>query len=680
MLAQRIDYRLHLTPTLICLAIIAVCRAPVAAEVELIPRQALFAAADRPVVQLSHDGKKIAYIEVNGSERTVWVAPFEDLEQRKRVELSQDGLPVMLRWATDGTRLIVQQRVAQGVQLLAYDFAKANSIALTPKAAVTARLEKLSAQMPHQALVAINDRDPKVHDLWMINLANAERELIVQGGDFRKIHVDGRYQPRVAEKLHKDGQLQLFRRTNDHRWIPFRIFDIDRTNTQRAIGAGVQGVLGVDGSGELLYLVDNADLDKSVLLSVDLASQQETTLVRDRDSDISPRAIVDRVTGKVLGVSAQFDRVRRHFIDDSIRDDFAVLQEHFENPVGVINISAQDETWLVVPFDGGPVYYYVYERSLKSVTPLFSAHGVMQPYSLAKRSSHLVVARDGLRIPCHLYLPPGSDRDSNGLPDVPLPTVIYVHGGPHVAYPWDSWYTNRCLQLLANRGYAALRIEFRGAGGFGKEFVEQGWQQWGGDSQRDIVDIARWAAKNEIAPKDKIGIWGWSFGGLSTFAALAFYPDEFACGISMYGLSDLEMFARRVSLFGRGLPLPVGDPNTESGRQLLREQSPLHFAEQVIRPILVTHGEMDRVSPKRHSDLFVEALQRHGKEVTYLVYPNEGHDYRQSKSWTSFWAVAERFLNQHLGGRFEPYNDDLDDVNLQIVAGRELVPGLSGIN
>jgi dipeptidyl aminopeptidase/acylaminoacyl peptidase len=110
---------------------------------------------------------------------------------------------------------------------------------------------------------------------------------------------------------------------------------------------------------------------------------------------------------------------------------------------------------------------------------------------------------------------------------------------------------------------------------------------------------------------------------------------------------------------------------------LLRRQSPLHSAERVTSPLLVTHGGKDVVVPKQQSDLFVAALEKHGKEVTYLVYPDEGHDYGQPESWISFWAVAEQFLHKHLGGRYEPVTGDFEGAKLQVPAGWGLIPELA---
>jgi dipeptidyl aminopeptidase/acylaminoacyl peptidase len=563
------------------------------------------------------------------------------------------------------------------VRLASCNASGASPIDLTPLRGVSARLERLSSKLPGQALVALNDRDPRVHDLWKIDLVTAEKSLVMERAEFRTVYFDASYRPRVAEKVGVGGSLELLRRADDDEWAPLRTLDIDRTNTGRAPGNGVQGVVGVDAAGDILYLVDNTGRDKSALLAVELASGRETVLASDADADVRPIAVVDRVTGRVLAATAQFDHLRRYTTDESVRSDFALLEKHFGGPFGTIGISAQDRAWLVAPFDGGPVRFHVYQRAKQTVASLFSSQRALDRFPLAKRIARVVTTRDGLRLPCHLYLPPGTDDNGNGLPDAPLPTLLFVHGGPDAAYPWDSWLTNRCLQLLANRGYAALRVEFRGAGGFGKSFMEQGWREWGGKSQQDLVDVAHWAVDQRIAQPGKIGIWGWSFGGLSTFATLAFYPDEFACGVAMYGLSDLELFARRLSLFSHETAQRVGDPRTPEGIELLRRQSPLHSAERVKSPLLVTHGAKDVVAPKQHSDLFVSALEKHGKAVTYLVYPDEGHDYRQPESWISFWAVAERFLHKHLGGRFEPTADDFEGANLQVPVGSALIPELA---
>jgi dipeptidyl aminopeptidase/acylaminoacyl peptidase len=145
----------------------------------------------------------------------------------------------------------------------------------------------------------------------------------------------------------------------------------------------------------------------------------------------------------------------------------------------------------------------------------------------------------------------------------------------------------------------------------------------------------------------------------------------------MYGPTELDSF------IAEGSPEAqfawrhyIGDNTTDEGRALLRRRSPLHNVERISRPVLVVQGGKDEVVPQAQADRFVEAMQRHGKSVVYLLHPDEPHDLRRADSWTSTFAVAERYFHEHLGGRYEPIGDDLRG-SLEVRAGRERIPGLS---
>jgi dipeptidyl aminopeptidase/acylaminoacyl peptidase len=329
--------------------------------------------------------------------------------------------------------------------------------------------------------------------------------------------------------------------------------------------------------------------------------------------------------------------------------------------------------------NGGPLCYFAWERATRSARYLGTDVGALEGVELAPRHAAFVPARDGLVLPCDVYLPKGVDADRDGRPDRPLPTVLYVHGGPWVGFEWNSWFTNRSLQLLADRGYAVIRTDFRGAAGYGRAFLDAGDQEWGGAMQTDLLDVRAWALEHGIAAAGRVAIWGWSYGGYATLEALTRTPDAFACGIAMYGLSDLERFvggltgANGAATWYRR----VGDVRTEEGRALLRAASPLTKVEALARPLLVTHGARDTRAPREQSDLFVAACAELEKPVTYVVYPEEPHDYRAAESWISFWAIAEAFLAEHLGGRSEPMGADLAGASLEVVAGAELIPGLT---
>ena len=256
--------------------------------------------------------------------------------------------------------------------------------------------------------------------------------------------------------------------------------------------------------------------------------------------------------------------------------------------------------------------------------------------------------------------------------------LIYVHGGPSIAYDWDNWLVNRNLQLLANRGYAVFRVEFRGVEGFGKRILEAGAKQWGRKMNDDLIDAVDWAVAQGLTEKHRVGLWGWSYGGYATLSALTFTPNVFACGMAMYHPTDLQtmMETRSGSLktFWRRL---VGDETTTEGRAQLHAQSPLYFTDRITKPLLITHGALDNNVPRKYSDDFVAAMKQHQKPVTYLLYADEGHDYQRKENWISLFAVAERFFHEHLGGRYEPFSDDFASSSMQVIEGEALIPDLS---
>jgi dipeptidyl aminopeptidase/acylaminoacyl peptidase len=399
-------------------------------------------------------------------------------------------------------------------------------------------------------------------------------------------------------------------------------------------------------------------------------------LAEDPLADLAPALFLDPKSGVAQSATAYYGRLRRQFLDRSLRRDFDYLRTVHAGDVGVAARSVDDRRWLVIFLDGGPMRYYAYDRSARRATFLFTENDAAAAFPLAERHAVVITTRDGLKLPADLYLPHGTiTSGGEGYPRKPLPLLITVHGGPNIAYPWNSWFTNRMLQILANRGYAALRVEYRGAFGFGKQILNAGRQEWGRKMNDDMVDAANWAVRHGIADREKIGIWGWSYGGYATLAALAYTPTQFACGVALYAPTDLEAMLRD---FGEPTHAwnRTGDLSTAAGRQKLHDQSPLFAVNAIARPLLLTQGGKDTIVHPYQADRFAEAMKAAGKPLTYLFYPDEPHDYNRPENWASFWAVAERFLHEHLGGRYEPPGHDLEHTSLEIRLGRELIPGL----
>jgi dipeptidyl aminopeptidase/acylaminoacyl peptidase len=226
-----------------------------------------------------------------------------------------------------------------------------------------------------------------------------------------------------------------------------------------------------------------------------------------------------------------------------------------------------------------------------------------------------------------------------------------------------------------------LSVNFRGSTGFGKAFVNAADHEWGRKMHDDLLDAVDWAVKEKIAQADKVAIYGGSYGGYATLAGLTFTPDKFACGVDIVGPSNLQTLLGSIppywKSFFEDLARRVGDPRTEEGRKLLAERSPLTYADRIKKPLLIAQGANDPRVKQAESDQIVAAMKAKKLPVTYAVYPDEGHGFARPQNRLSFYAIAEGFLAQCLGGRYEPIGRDFDGSSVTVPEGASIVPGLA---
>jgi dipeptidyl aminopeptidase/acylaminoacyl peptidase len=172
--------------------------------------------------------------------------------------------------------------------------------------------------------------------------------------------------------------------------------------------------------------------------------------------------------------------------------------------------------------------------------------------------------------------------------------------------------------------------------------------------------------KEGTADPNKVAIMGGSYGGYATLVGLTFTPEEFCCGVDIVGPSSLVTLLRNPPPYWRpGMAFilkRVGDPDTEE--EFLKSRSPLFKADRITKPLLIAQGANDPRVKQQESDQIVEAMRRNGKEVEYLVFPDEGHGFARPENNLRFIAAAEQFLAKHLGGRAEPPSEKekVDDL------------------
>jgi dipeptidyl aminopeptidase/acylaminoacyl peptidase len=540
---------------------------------------------------------------------------------------------------------------------------------LTPFEGVRAEFRALSPKHPYEAVIALNKRDPEYHDLFLLNIETGNLTLILENRNFSGFEIDDDYKVRLATNMTADGGSEIFMPTVDGGWETFMKIDMEDTLTT--------GFAGFNKSNDQIYLIDSRGRNTAALYALDLNTNESTFLAEDPKSDLTGM-MVHPTEKNVQAVAFYYDRINWTIMDPSIEPDMERLNEVDDGDMTVVSRSLDDKVWIVVyTKDNGPARYYSYDRQNESASFLFTDRELLEDMPLAKMTPAIIRTRDGLDMVCYYTLPLGSDKNDDGLPDEPLPMVLYVHGGP---WGRDYWGFDPTHQWLANRGYAVLSVNFRGSTGLGKNFTNAGNMEWGRKMHDDLIDAVNWSIEQKIANPEKIAIMGGSYGGYAALAGVTLTPKTFACAVDIVGPSNLITLLETIPPYWKPeieqFTKRVGDFRTEDGRKLLEERSPLTYADRIERPLLIGQGANDPRVKQNESDQIVKAMQAKGLPVTYVLYADEGHGFARPENSLSFYAIAEAFLAEHLGGSYQPIGQDFVGANLTVPAGAHEVPGL----
>jgi dipeptidyl aminopeptidase/acylaminoacyl peptidase len=225
-----------------------------------------------------------------------------------------------------------------------------------------------------------------------------------------------------------------------------------------------------------------------------------------------------------------------------------------------------------------------------------------------------------------------------------------------------NWGFSSLTQMLANRGYGVLQVNFRGSTGYGKAFLNAGDREWAGKMHEDLIDAKQWAVKQGHTEAGKVAIMGGSYGGYATLVGLTFTPDEFACGVDIVGPSNLYTLLNTVPPYWVTMKSVFDKRVGTLGKDddFLRSRSPLFKADRIKKPLLIGQGANDPRVKQAESDQIVKAMRDNKLRVEYIVFPDEGHGFVRPENSLRFWAATDQFLSKCLGGREEPATAEED--------------------
>ncbi len=662
-----------LTPLLLaCTAMPAVDPAPAASDVPLIERTKLFGNPTRVGARISPDGQWLSWIAPRDGVLNVWVAPLSDLSKAKPLT-DEKRRPIRRAfWSPDSKTLLFVNDQGGDENFLLYgvDVAGGTARNFTPFQKTRAQVIAISPQVKDRILVGVNNRDPRYHDVYTLELASGKLTLLLQNAGYGSFLADAGLNLRLATRSRADGGTDFFRiADNKVEAQPFSKVGLEDVQTTSP--------LGFTSDGKTLYWAESRGRNTAALVAQDVASGQATVLAQDPRADIED-GLFDPRTGRAQAFSANYLKAEYQAVDPAVAADLAFLKKEITGGFTITSRTEADDKWLLsVDAVTAPVSSWLYDRTAKKLTRLFVTRPELEGAPLVPMHPLELKARDGLTMVSYLTLPKAADPSGSGKAAKPVPMVLFVHGGP---WSRDDHGYNGYHQWLANRGYAVLSVNFRGSTGFGKAHIAAADLQWGRKMHDDLLDAVDWAVKNGVTTRDKVAIMGGSYGGYATLAGLAFTPKAFACGVDIVGPSNLFTLLKSIPAYWeegkQQLYRRMGNPETEEGKKLLQERSPLFSAAQIERPLLIGQGANDPRVNIAESDQIVDAMKARNIPVTYVVFPDEGHGFARPPNNIAFNAVTENFLARCLGGRAEPIGGTVKASSAQVRHGAEFAPGL----
>ncbi|HEY9842203.1 MAG TPA: S9 family peptidase [Candidatus Obscuribacterales bacterium] len=615
----------------------------------VIPRSVLFGNPERLSPRLSPDGKHLAYIAPDQEILNVWVRSVGADDDRAVTRDRERGIRSYF-WSQDSRHLLYLQDTGgnENWRIYGVELATGDTRDYTPFDMVQAQLLQRDKRFPDKLLIALNLDNPQVHDVYSLDLPSGKLEKIAENpGNILGWVADANFEVRAAVAAQPDGSMELiYRPTPGDDWQTLTHWEMEDTLNCSPSHFSADG--------NSLYVLDSKGANTTQLIKLDLASGEREVLAADPRYDASA-LFIHLDTYAVQAVS--FTRAREDWkiLDESIRADFEFLDAYTHGDFTVVNRDDADITWLVAfEFDNGPVTYYAYKRLAPGAQPgpaaermtfLFEHQPALKNYPLMAMEPVSFKARDGLTLEGYISYPPDLEHQN-------LPMVLNVHGGPW----WrDTWGFHPEAQWLANRGYVCLQVNYRGSTGYGKDFLNAGDREWAGKMHDDLIDAVEWAVANAGVDRDKVAIYGGSYGGFAALVGATFTPDVFRCAIDMVGPSSLltliASFPPYWSTMLDNFKRRVGDPDTEE--DFLKSRSPLFRVEQIKIPLLIAQGANDPRVTQLEAEQIVAALTEKGIPHQYMLFPDEGHGLAKPGNRMRFYAAVEQFLASYLGGRYE---------------------------
>lgn len=587
--------------------------------------------------QISPNGELIAYLAPHKRRMNVNIQEVKSGKKKRITSLLERDI-AGYAWINDENIIYIRDNGGdENYSLSVVDVHTGESRELTPYENVKIQIIDDLEDSPDEVIIAMNKDNKQLFDPYRLNIMTgdiiklAENSMETPISGWFTDH-DGKLRLATAVEegvnstiLYRDSEDEEFRKviTTDFRTsiIPL-FFDFEEDH--------------------ILYVASNLGRDKTVIRQLDCHTGKEVGDIIYENEEVDVQGLnYSRKNKRLTSISYYTDKLHRVILDEEMDQLQKDLSAHFKGLETRIVSQNKDETKFIIRTfsDVNMGAYYLYDKEEHAIMELCRIGYWLEDGELNPMSSIRFMARDGMNIHGYLTIPGNEDADT--------PLIVLPHGGPWVR---DYWGFNPEIQMLAHHGFAVLQINYRGSTGYGKKFWESSFKEWGCDMQNDITDGVTWAINNYPIDRDRIAIYGGSYGGYAALAGVTYTPDLYKCCVDYVGVSNLLTFLNTIPPYWKPylkmMYEMVGNP--EEDEEIMKKYSPALNAEKIKVPVLVAQGANDPRVNIRESNQIVSSLKRRNIPVTYIVKEDEGHGFMKEENRIEFYKLMLGFLHKHL--------------------------------
>lgn len=478
---------------------------------------------------------------------------------------------------------------------------------------------------------ALSRRSNVIPEVLRLNVYNGRARKVKRAPiPYSQFLVDHNGTPRFVTGTDDDYNTQLFySKGKGGDWTPF--------------GDSFQGSfepIAFTDDDKSIYALKSDDGGPKALFKYSLETKKEIELYRS--TMVDPTYTISSKLNEVYGLRIDEDYPAYIYLKPDSKEAqlHKSLVTAFNGDSVLISSTTRDGKLAVVHVssDREPGQFYLFNTETMEAQNLLSTRSWIKPSQMAMTEPFRIKTKDGLLLNGQITLPLGKRKN--------LPTVVYPHGGPHAR---DYWGFDPTVQMLASRGYAVVQVNFRGSTGYGNNFMEAGYGNWGTKIQDDILLATKYAVQEGVADKHRMCIYGVSFGGYSALQSAIRRPDTFKCVIGYAGVYDLEMLYDEGDVKDNTWGDAYLDKTLGADKVQQRLQSPVHHINKLKAPVFIIHGEDDERAPIEHAEALKEALEATQHSYEWLVKDKEGHGFYKEENILEANEKILTFLDKYIG-------------------------------